>query len=273
MTYQTSSAFRRLNRSIDRTVRAVLDDGLGRLPLIGPHRAHRIGHDHDHDEPVSDVEADVLAKVRERAGEVHERLAHEHDVYCVEFAGSTGGGKTMLLERLIERAPHEEAIGVIVGDVAGDDDAARLRAHGVTVENVNTGKECHLDPNVVSDALDAFDLDALDTLYIENVGNMVCPADFPLGANRRVLVVSTTEGDDVVRKHPMLVQTADLVVINKADVAAAVGTDVDRIREDIEEVAPATPVVETDARGGDGIDDLADHLTEERTHHHGHEHH
>lgn len=240
-----------------------------------PLRAHRFGHGHEGEGPASDVEADVLAEIRERARAVHERLAHDNDVFCVELAGSTGGGKTLLLERLIERALEDEEIGVIVGDVAGEDDARRLREHGIQVENVNTGKECHLDPTVVSDALEAFDLDELDHLYLENVGNMVCPADFPLGANRRVLVVSTTEGDDVVRKHPMLVQTADLVVINKVDIADAVGTDVTQIRSDVETIAPDTPVVETDAKHGEGIEELAAELESAReTHHHsGGDHH
>jgi len=234
-----------------------------------PLRAHRFGHSHD-GEQATDIEADVLAEVRERAREIHELLVHDHGIHAVEFAGSTGGGKTTLLERLIERAPDEERIGVIVGDVAGADDARRLRELGVAVENVNTGKECHLDPTVVSGALDGFDLDALDTLYLENVGNMVCPADFPLGANRRVLVVSTTEGGDVVRKHPMLVQSADLVVVNKVDIAAAVGTDCDRIRADVEDVAPGTPVFETDARHEVGIDALAEAVAAD---HHSYAHH
>ncbi|AXR80002.1 hydrogenase nickel incorporation protein HypB [Natrarchaeobaculum sulfurireducens] len=240
--------------------------------LIDTVRAHRFGHEHhhDHEESITDVEADVLEAVRARAGEVHETLSHDNDVFCIEFAGSTGGGKTMLIERLIERASDDETIGAVVGDVAGKDDATRLRSHGVQVENINTGKECHLDPTLVSQALEQFVLEELDTLYLENVGNMVCPADFPLGANRRVLVVSTTEGDDVVRKHPMLVQTADVVVINKIDVAEVVGTDVARIRKDIENVAPETPVFETDAKGNVGIDEFASALEADHGHYHGH---
>ena len=274
MTYHTNGT---LVRALDRPLETpdLLRDVVD--VAIGPLRLHRFGHDHDHGhDDASDVEADVLAAVRERAGELHETLVHDHGVHCVEFAGSTGGGKTMLIERLIERSPDDETIGAIVGDVAGEDDALRLRERGVQVENVNTGKECHLDPTLVSEAIDAFDLDELDTLYLENVGNMVCPADFPLGANQRVLVVSTTEGDDVVRKHPMLVQTADTVVINKVDVAEAVGTDVDRIRSDVETIAPETTVFETDAKSGAGVGPLADALDDERGHHHdgerGHHH-
>lgn len=228
--------------------------------LLGPLRAHRIGHEDLPSGAASDAEADVLAAVRERAGEVHDRLVHDHGVFAVEFVGSTGGGKTELIESLLSRAPDGEQIGAVVGDVAGEDDATRLREYGIPVENVNTGKECHLDPDGVSEAIDAFDLSALDTLYLENVGNMVCPADFPLGASCRILVVSTTEGDDVVGKHPLLVQAVDAVVINKVDLAEAVGTDLRRIRSDVERTAPEVPIFETNAKAGTGVDELADHL-------------
>ena len=258
---------RLLNRVLEHVRRPVRSN---RYHDPGPIRAHRFGHgDHDHDHgSATDAEADVLAAIRERAGEVHERLAHDHDVFAVELVGSTGGGKTELLERLIEGSQEPERIGAIVGDVSGDDDATRLRAHGVWVENVNTGKECHLDPDLVDDALEGFDLADLDTLYLENVGNMVCPADFPLGATVRLLVVSTTEGDDVVRKHPLLVQACDAAVVNKVDLAEAVGADVERIREDLETAAPGLPVFETVARNGAGVDDLEAFLTTEREGHH-----
>ena len=245
---------------------------------LGPARAHRFGHgDHDHGESATDAEADVLAAIRERAGDIHETLSHDHGVFAVEFVGSTGGGKTKLIEELVERAPADDRIGAIVGDVAGEDDATRLREYGIAVENVNTGKECHLDPGGIETALDAFDLEKLDTLYVENVGNMVCPADFPLGATVRVLVVSTTEGDDVVAKHPLLVQKCDAAVVNKVDLAEAVGTDLDRVRADLGRVAPEVPVFETDAKSGAGVDELAEFLESKRTKHdcghdHGHDH-
>lgn len=234
-----------------------------------PLQCHRFGHSHDHDHDDTEAdEDDVLAAIRREAGRLHERLAHDHDVFVVEVMGSTGSGKTAIVEHLIEAAPAAESIGVIAGDVAGEDDARRYRALGVEVANVNTGKECHLDPTLVEEALDSFDLGAIDTLYLENVGNMVCPADFPLGAEARVLVVSTTEGDDVVRKHPLLFQAADAAVINKTDIADAVGADVSRMVSDVDEVAPALPVFTTSVTDGTGLGDLQRFLSELRGAHH-----
>ena len=255
--YQTH----RLERSLNRLLTDVL----------GPLSAHRFGHDHSNGDDPTD-EDDVLARLREQARKVHETVVHDHGISCVEFLGSTGSGKTTIVERLAERAPPDETVGAIVGDVAGDDDARRLEAHGVEVVNVNTGKECHLDGSLVADAISEFDLDALDRLYVENVGNMVCPADFPLGAQARVLVVSTTEGDDVVRKHPLLFQACDVAVVNKADIAEAVGADIEQMRSDIEEIAPGMAVFETNARDGDGIDDLAASLSELADSHADHTH-
>ena len=246
----------------------LLDDLAAPLgEVLGPLRAHRFGlGDHDGDED------DVLAAYREHAEELHERVVHDHDVSVAEFLGATGSGKTRLVERLVERAPDDERVAVVVGDVAGDDDARRYRQLGLEVANVNTGKECHLDPGLVEDAIADFDLDALDRLYLENVGNMVCPADFPLGAGVRVLVVSTTEGDDVVRKHPLLFQACDATVVNKVDIAEAVGADVDAMRADVADIAPGMSVFETSAKHDEGIDDLAAFLAGRREagHHHGH---
>ncbi|MEF8838379.1 MAG: hydrogenase nickel incorporation protein HypB [Haloarculaceae archaeon] len=250
--------------------------------LVGPLRAHRFGHgdgeslqDGENGDSLAldDDESDVLAAYRDRARDVHERLVHDRGIFVAELLGATGSGKTRLLERLLDRASDEERIGVVVGDVAGEDDAARLRDHGATVTTVNTGKECHLDPTLVEDALDSFDLDALDRLYLENVGNMVCPADFPLGAQVRVLVVSTTEGDDVVRKHPLLFQACDAAVVNKTDIAGAVDADVDRMVADVAGVEPDLPVFRTSAKTGSGLDELSEYLADHRARGHEHDHH
>jgi hydrogenase nickel incorporation protein HypB len=244
---------------------SVLDELLGVLPTLN---LHRVGHDHDdHDHGDHD---DVLAAFREQARDLHERLVHDRGVFVVELVGSTGSGKTRLVERLVERAPEDETIGAVVGDVAGDDDARRLRDLGLDVANVNTGKECHLDPGLLENGLADLDLAALDTLYVENVGNMVCPADFPLGAQVRLVVVSTTEGDDVVRKHPLLFQASDAAVVNKVDVADAVNADVDAMVGDLERVDPGLDTFRTSAEHGDGLDALAAHLDRQREAGHDH---
>lgn len=261
----------RLVASLDRTLASLFAGH----SFTDPARAHRFGHDDhgDHDVDDESAAADVLAAVREAAGAVHDRLAHDNDVFAVELLGATGAGKTALVESLL--APEgpfaDDRVGVVTGDVAGSDDADRLRAHADRVVNVTTGKDCHLDPERLDAALDEFDLTRLDVLLVENVGNMVCPADFPLGADARAVVVSPTEGDDVVRKHPMLFQACDLAVVNKVDVADAVGADVDTMVADAERVAPDTPVVRTSATTGAGLDALAARLDRRRgrahTHH------
>lgn len=232
---------------------------------VGQFRAHRFGHGGD-DETATDTATDVLAAVRESAREIHEWLAHEHDVFAVELLGATGSGKTALIEWLLEHVHDGERVGVIAGDVTGADDAERLRSHGVPVANVSTGKDCHLDPDRIETALSEFDLGALDVLYVENVGNMVCPADFPLGTTVRLVVVSPTEGDDVIRKHPHLFQVADCVAVNKVDLAAAVGADTERMVTDAASIAPDVPVVETSVETGGGLRELADTLDTVREH-------
>lgn len=248
-----------------------LEDLFDRLPSI---QAHRFGHDHEVEGVSTDVDEDVLEQFKEEATQLHERLAHEHGIFVVEFLGSTGSGKTRLIERLIERSPTEKTIGVIVGDVAGEDDARRLRQLGVAVANVNTGKECHLDPTFLEQGLDQLDLAELDTLFIENVGNMVCPADFPLGAEARILVVSTTEGDDVVAKHPLLFQACDAAVVNKIDIAEAVNADVDKMTGDVDEINPGMPIFATSAETGAGVAEFASHVEDLRDggHHRDHGH-
>lgn len=233
--------------------------------LLGPLRAHRFGHDDSAFEQ-DGINDDVLAAYRQQAIELHDRFVHDHGVFVVEFLGSTGSGKTSLIERLIDR--RDDEVGVIVGDVAGEDDARRLRTHGATVATVNTGRECHLDQSFIEAGLDQLDPAALDVLFIENVGNMVCPADVPLGAQARVLVVSTTEGDDVIRKHPLLVQAADAAVINKTDIADAVDVSVDRMVEDANEVDPSLPVFPTSVKQETGLDPVFAYLdaVEERGH-------
>jgi len=184
-----------------------------------------------------------------------------HGVRAFDFLGAVGSGKTMLIERLQELLEARgQRVGAIAGDVAGDDDHRRFLAAGIASENLNTGKDCHLDAHMVGHALERMDLDLVDVVFIENVGNLVCPADFPLGAEKRVVVISTTEGDDTVRKHPLIFRDADVCVLNKADLAEPVGVDMDVIERDFRTINNHAPFIRTCARTGEGVDRLLEAL-------------
>ena len=151
-------------------------------------------------------------------------------------------------------------VGVIAGDVTGQDDFDRFQEAGIKAFNLNTGKECHLDANLVDKALDSIDLLDLDFLFVENVGNLVCPADFPLGTDSRLVVISVTEGDDMVRKHPMIFQDADIAVFNKMDLAEYMGVDVERVKADYRKLTGGKELMPTSVRTGDGIRELVGRL-------------
>ncbi len=149
--------------------------------------------------------------------------------------------------------------GAIAGDVFGDDDFKRIVALGIPAFNANTGKECHLDAHLVEHAIEHLPLNDIDILFIENVGNMVCPTDFRLGAEKRIVIVSSTEGDDVVNKHPMMFRDCTIGVINKVDLAPLVGANLDRMESDIHRYNPRMPVFRTNLKTGDGISALLDY--------------
>ncbi len=197
-----------------------------------------------------------LYEVNRKIAEEIRRIFNEKGIKAVDFMGSIGSGKTLIIERLIEIL-REKKIGVIVGDVSGDDDYKRIKKYGVQVVNINTGKECHLDAHLIEHALEKLNLDDIDYLFIENIGNLVCPADFELGSHRRGVVISITEGDDMVRKHPLIFQIADFIVINKIDLAPYMEADIDRLLKDIKRIAPKK-VFLTNAREGEGIKELAE---------------
>lgn len=178
------------------------------------------------------MEYDVLRENNKLANS-NFRLLKEHRVKTIEFMGSIGSGKTSLIIKLAEKL-RDKGLSVcsIAGDVTGEDDLKRMNESGLEGINCNTGHECHLDANLVRKCLDRMDLDKYDVIFIENVGNLVCPADFPLGADYRVVVISTTEGDDMVRKHHDIFLHSDVAILNKMDIADAVGVDPDIIADD-----------------------------------------
>lgn len=200
--------------------------------------------------------ADILEANKELANRNHNLLKNKK-IKSYDFMGSIGSGKTLLIEGLIELLKNKgKKSGVIAGDVSGNDDYLRFKNHGIPVANINTDKDCHLDAHLIEHTLENFNLTNLDILFIENVGNLVCPADFPLGTDKRVVVISVTEGDDMVRKHPIIFGMADIIVINKIDLAEIVEVDVNIIESDAVKIAPHTKIFNTDAKHKIGIDEL-----------------
>ena len=207
------------------------------------------------------MEIDVLKENHRLAHENH-RLMRDHNVKSVDFMGSIGAGKTALIIKLAEKL-REKGVRVcaIAGDVTGVDDYTRFEKSGLEAVNCNTGHECHLDAHLIHHALDDVDLDKYDVVFIENVGNLVCPADFPLGTDYRVVVVSTTEGDDMVRKHHDIFQHSDIAILNKIDIADAADVDPEVITGDYEKLTGgAKKMYKCSVKKDQGLDEILEAL-------------
>ncbi len=199
---------------------------------------------------------DILKRQLELAERNYHLLA-DSKTRAVGVMGAVGSGKTTLILALAQRLQQRGVrIGAIAGDVAGDDDHRRFTQSGLAAANLNTGDDCHLDAHRVSHVLESFPLEDVDLLFIENVGNLVCPADFPLGTELDLVVISVTEGDDMVRKHPKIFLQTDVIAINKVDLAEAVGVDPQRLVEDYRRLNPHGRAVLTDAKSGRGVEEL-----------------
>jgi hydrogenase nickel incorporation protein HypB len=172
-----------------------------------------------------------------------------HRVLAINLMSSPGSGKTALLEATIEALGAELRIGVVEGDLETENDAERIRAKGVPAVQIATGTACHLDAHMVHDALHRLDLDALDVLFIENVGNLVCPASFDLGHHHNVTLLSVTEGDDKPAKYPVMFRAADLMLLTKTDLLAVLDDfDPKRAERCLRELASEAPVIPVAAR-------------------------
>jgi hydrogenase nickel incorporation protein HypB len=175
----------------------------------------------------------------------------------LDVMGAIGSGKTLLIQKMAARMmDNGMKVAVLAGDVTGQDDFDRFRRSGIAAVNVNTGKECHLDAHLVERALDQLDLDDLDFLFVENVGNLVCPADFPLGTDQRMVVISVTEGDDMVRKQPLIFVEADIAVLNKIDLLPFMDIDASLLDRDYGRVKKGAVLYHTSAKTGEGMDAL-----------------
>ena len=190
-----------------------------------------------------------------------------HGVLAVNLMSSPGAGKTLLLEKTIECLGADLSIAVIEGDLETENDAQRIRAKGVPAVQISTGTACHLDAHMVHKALHELDLDDLDIVFIENVGNLVCPASFDLGQHLNVTLLSSPEGDDKPAKYPVMFRAADLMLITKMDLIEVLGDfEPQRAETQLRQLANPAPVIELSARSGEGMDAwarwLADSLTD-----------
>lgn len=209
-----------------------------------------------------------LVEVRKNVLKKNDELAHalrrrfrEAGVRVVSLVSSPGTGKTALLERTLGMLSKTHRVAALVGDLATENDAARLARSGAPVRQIVTGTVCHLEAQMVERALDGWDLRALELLFIENVGNLVCPASYDLGEDLRLVLLSVTEGEDKPLKYPTIFHTADVAVLTKMDLAAAVEFDLDAVTRNIETVRPGMKIVAVSAKTGQGMDEFASLLT------------
>ncbi len=218
------------------------DDVLPNPPGDPPARALR----------VIDLQTKLLDH-NDRQAAANRAFLRERGIHAVNFVSSPGAGKTTLLERTLDAFAGQVRCAVLVGDLETDNDARRLHREGVPVAQITTGGTCHLDASMIARGLAAIPLDGVRLLIIENVGNLVCPASFDLGENRRITMLSCTEGEDKPLKYPPIFTSAHAVLLNKIDVAAVLGFDRAAALSNIRRVAPQAEVFEVSARTGEGF--------------------
>jgi hydrogenase nickel incorporation protein HypB len=212
---------------------------------------------HDHAVPVM---ANLLGENDRVAAHVRDHF-DRHGILAVNLMSSPGAGKTSLLEATIDALPPDIRIAVIEGDLETENDADRIRRHGVKAVQITTGVTCHLDATMVHDALHELNMRDVDILFIENVGNLVCPADFDIGQHRDVVLLSVTEGDDKPDKYPVIFRGADMVLLTKTDLLPYIEEfDVGRARRSVERVRGPGAVAEVSAKTGQGLDYWIDWL-------------
>ena len=208
-----------------------------------------------------------LVEVRENVLKQNDVLARsmrarfrEAGVFTASLVSSPGAGKTMFLEKTLAAMQRQCRVAALVGDLATDNDAARLARTEAPVRQITTGTVCHLEAAMVERALDGWNLDELDCLFIENVGNLVCPSSYDLGEELRLVLMSVTEGEDKPLKYPTIFNTADVAVITKIDLAAAVEFDRAAAHRSIQSVRPGMQVLDVSAKTGQGMDEWLQYI-------------
>jgi len=221
--------------------------------------AHSDEHDHEHSNhqhshtTTIEVETDVL-KQNNLLAERNRGFFQAREVFALNLVSSPGSGKTTLLEKSVEALKDEKQLAVVEGDQQSMQDADRIEQLGIDVVQVNTGKGCHLDASMVNNAVQKLNLQQQSLLFIENVGNLVCPSLFDLGEHHKVVIISVTEGDDKPMKYPTMFAASDICIINKIDLLPYVDFDVERCKDFARQVNPNLEFFELSARTGEGME-------------------
>lgn len=208
-----------------------------------------------------DMKQPILDKNDKLADELRQRFADNH-VYVIDLLASPGSGKTSTILATIEALRDEFNIAVIEGDIASSVDAEKIKDQGTAAVQINTGGACHLESAMIKRAIDVLDLDRLDLIIIENVGNLVCPTDFDLGENMKVMILSVPEGHDKPLKYPGVFQAANAVILNKVDTAPMFNFDREAFDESVKQLNPTAPIFPISATTGEGVEDWATWLAE-----------
>ncbi len=196
----------------------------------------------------------------DRIAAENQAMFQDKKVFVLNFMGSPGAGKTSVLEKTMECLKDKIKMAVIEGDLFTSKDAERIDKYGVPVIQINTAGGCHLDANMVQKTVKEMNLDELDLLVVENVGNLVCPAEFPVGEDARAVVLSVTEGDDKPLKYPLMFKESEIALLNKVDLAPYCNFNMESAKKDITSLHPGIEVLEVSCTKGQGIDEWCDWL-------------
>ena len=198
------------------------------------------------------LEKPVLNENNRIAAELRERF-RQYGIFCVNLISSPGSGKTTLLERTLESLPRSERVAILTGDIQTDNDAARLRRFGFPTKQITTGGTCHLDARMIEKHLADWNLEDLDVLFIENVGNLVCPSSYDLGEAAKIVLLSVTEGEDKPLKYPSIFFKSELLVLTKVDLLPYVPFNITAAEENARRVHPGMEIVRVSSTTGDGL--------------------
>lgn len=210
---------------------------------------------------------DLVVQTKMEVKKDNEQLAQQNnqelrkfDIKSIDIVGAIGAGKTAIIEKMVEILSEKYRILVICGDVTTRIDADRIQAHNAETVQINTGRECALNAYHIRKIIENKDLNNYDLIFIENVGNLICPSDFTLGTDKRITIVSTTEGEWVIEKHPMLFKMSQVAVINKIDLAERLGTNIQKMVQDAKDINPDIHVITTSGKTGKNIEKLIEIL-------------